>query len=542
MEQKHNKNSSFENVERNFSLPQETIKSQKYQKRHSFDKKSNSFYYDDLDIKASTRRAYDTYFRETQGIIRAYYWEKYAYERLIINKKKQLEDLRTELCQKKLKSANLQTHDNKFSYDRARFNKEADKGDIFSALPRLKDLSINTYDLPNKETDSDEKVPKKVAKSLETFGELKKELTSAITENKDIELKFLIEGEKVSEKQRASFKKSFELIGKQKLPNFKNIKDIMSYTQNQIRKKPEIVEARYEDFLLLKTQILPTLKYNYEQGITKLKFYLKEKFLPPKIRSKLWSYILPDPCRLNKTLFKGYTVPANRNIKLTLNLQLIESQLLKYCKSEKWIDTTESQISTCSFVILTFQNFRPDIQYRDGMQKLVVFFYTQSYSDFDTFKQISNQMLTSFFFKNYYKGRKHKLDMQRQVFSQVLLEYKKTDKNLQKVCPKNLPLLEKFFFQNASNMFLDIFDNKIVEKIVDYFVVYGDCVLYGVIIFILEEILNLLPNIKFEDAKIKDLMKIARVIDRAKVIQRILNLHNIKANYESIYKRLIEIN
>lgn len=511
-------------------------------KKFSFDQKNVSIHFDKLILNQDTKKKCENFFRETKGLIRMFCWEKYAFQRKNIYKQIELDQLRKELCDKKIKLADRQTIEAMKTMNelmKIEEKKSVQIGDIFYAIPSLKDLTISSLKTPVKDISDETITPEKTEKSLVTFGELQRELTGLLTQSKDIKLQFLIEGDKKNQREQKIFEKSLEKGSLNTIFNFRNLKEIFSITLNEIRKDPTIVEARYEEFLLLKTQILPTLKYNREQGMDRLRSYLKEKFLPPKFRYKVWIYILPDPCKFNITLFKGYSQFVNRNMKRIPNLQLIEAELESYCKSENWFDYSDKLVSSCVFVILTFQNCRPDIQYRDGMQKLVVFFYVQSFQEFETFKIFTNLLLTSYFFKNYYKGKSNKMFLQKQLFYYTVIEHKQNEKNFLVIFKKNLKLFEKFFFLNASNQFLDIFDNKIVEKIFDYFVVYGDCILYGITMFIFEEILIIAPNIKLENAGVKDLIKLSRIIEPAKIIVKILSLHHIKSDYEVIYKKVV---
>ena len=66
---------------------------------------------------------------------------------------------------------------------------------------------------------------------------------------------------------------------------------------------------------------------------------------------------------------------------------------------------------------------------------------------------------------------------------------KKLNKNVVKTYDKHKKLFKKYFFINASSLFLEVFESSVVEKIVDHFVVYGDSVLYSIGIFLIEEIL-----------------------------------------------------
>ena len=74
----------------------------------------------------------------------------------------------------------------------------------------------------------------------------------------------------------------------------------------------------------------------------------------------------------------------------------------------------------------------------------------------------------------------------------------------------------------------------------DHFVVYGDSVIWALGMFLIEELIVMYPNINFTKVEVNELIGMGRLIENVKIVQKILYLQDIKADYENICKKIEE--
>lgn len=221
-----------------------------------------------------------------------------------------------------------------------------------------------------------------------------------------------------------------------------------------------------EDVTLLQSSIMPALKYKHSLGLEKLKSYLRDKFFPSNIRYKIWILTLPDPIRITSD-FYAHLLKVVTPIKSSIpNLPYIQKLLHTHTKKNASLSKAPTLPGDCLDIILVFQQHRPDILFRDGMQRLIPFFYHHcNHRTWAAYKLFTNILLNSHFLKSYYKGRQKKLSQVCQIFEELMSGFKKTHKKVYKVYLANNLLLKKFFFLVVSNLFLEVFEWSIVEKL-----------------------------------------------------------------------------
>ncbi len=89
----------------------------------------------------------------------------------------------------------------------------------------------------------------------------------------------------------------------------------------------------------------------------------------------------------------------------------------------------------------------------------------------------------------------------------------------------------------ATTLFLDVFEPSIVEKLVDHFVIYGDGSLYGIGVFIIEQIVGMYPEIN-GNTEIDDLISIAKLVEDVVIIQKLLYLDDLRSTYDLTVKAI----
>jgi hypothetical protein len=221
-----------------------------------------------------------------------------------------------------------------------------------------------------------------------------------------------------------------------------------------------------EDVTFLQSSIMPTLKYKHSLGLEKLKSYLRDKFFPSNIRYKIWILTLPDPIRITSD-FYTHLLKVVTPIKSSIpNLTYIQKLLHTHTKKIASLSKAPTLLLDCLDIILVFQQHRPDILFRDGMQRLITFFYHHcNHRPWAAYKLFTNILLNSHFLKSFYKGRQKKVTQVCQIFEALMSGFKKTQKKIYKVYLANDLLLKNFFFFVVSNLFLDVFEWSIVEKL-----------------------------------------------------------------------------
>lgn len=316
-----------------------------------------------------------------------------------------------------------------------------------------------------------------------------------------------------------------------------SIKDVfaslMSITVNEIRKNPKLVEPKKDEANSLSNHILPLQKFDYSQGLAKLKSFLKDHFFPPELRLKIWKRAIFNHSRIDEKLYDEYHIVVKNLQDKIPNYHYIHRLLSLHTKTLPAVEQ-EKVITSCMNVLLTFQMFRSDILFRDGMHKIVIFFYKMFYSEFNTFKQFHNLIISCSMLKGYYKGRYKKMKDQVNIFEKMI-HLRKKNKDLIKIYTVHEKLFKKFFFIVTTSQFLDVFDTCIVEKVVDHFVVFGEGTLYAIGIFLLEQIVLIYPDMD-KNTDVEDLISICKVIENAIIIRKLIYLEDYRSLYDQAIK------
>ena len=373
---------------------------------------------------------------------------------------------------------------------------------------------------------------------ITNFNDLRNNLKEALESGRHMQVEFAT----ILPNEFEQAKKNAAKIKKQKvIKDFTtkkidgSIKDVfasfMSITVSELRKNPKIVEPKKEEASALLNHMLPLLKFDYGQGVAKLKSFQKDHFFPTELRLKIWKRTIANDSRIHQELFQEY-YKVVENLKNRIpNYHYIHRLLSIHTKSS--IDQ-EKVVTSCMNILLTFQMFRSDILFRDGMHKIVVFFYNLFKSEFHTFKQFHNLILSCPMLKGYYKGRYKKMRNQVKIFEKMM-SLRKKNKDLTKMYNIHEKLFKKFFFVVTTSQFQDVFDTEIVEKIVDHFVVFGEATLYAIGLFLLEQIVFVYPDID-KHTDVEDLISICRVIENAVTIRKLIYLEDYRAIYEQAVK------
>lgn len=102
---------------------------------------------------------------------------------------------------------------------------------------------------------------------------------------------------------------------------------------------------------------------------------------------------------------------------------------------------------------------------------------------------------------------------------------------------RNKILFRKFFFLKATTFFVDILENEVVEKLLDHFIIFGESVLYGIGIFIFEEIFRIFGEID-KETDVEDLCSIARLLESVSVVHKLLYLADFRTEYEAVRNKV----
>jgi hypothetical protein len=263
---------------------------------------------------------------------------------------------------------------------------------------------------------------------------------------------------------------------------------------------------------------------------------LKDHFFPHEIRLKIWKRAINDNSRIDEKLYENYYKAVENVIDRIPNKAYIEKQLSLH--TQKQSKDSQKIYEVCLNVLLTFQMFRTDILFREGMQKIVVFIYKLTSNEFQTFKMFHNIIINSPMFKGYYKGRYKKMKEQSMVLDRMIAARKK-NKDLVRLYELYGNLFKKFFFMMSTTFFLDIFEPQVVEKIMDHFVIFGESTLYGIGIFVIEQIVGMCLEID-KNTEIDDLVSICRLMENVVIIQKLLYLDEYRTLYDATLKSVRE--
>lgn len=75
------------------------------------------------------------------------------------------------------------------------------------------------------------------------------------------------------------------------------------------------------------------------------------------------------------------------------------------------------------------------------------------------------------------------------------------------------------------------------RKIIDHFVIWGESTLYGVGIFLIEQIILMEPDLS-KDTDISDMISLAKLVEDVVVIQKLLYLGEFRNEYNTVLSNI----
>ena len=149
-------------------------------------------------------------------------------------------------------------------------------------------------------------------------------------------------------------------------------------------------------------------------------------------------------------------------------------------------------------------------------------------------------------YKNEIKGRYKKIQEMNQLFERLMMN--KKNKDVIRVYKNHKDLFAKFFFQMSSGIFQDLYEHSTIEyfdflfmkqsrKIIDHFVIWGESTLYGVGIFLIEQIILMEPDLS-KDTDISDMISLAKLVEDVVVIQKLLYLGEFRNEYNTVLSNI----
>lgn len=318
------------------------------------------------------------------------------------------------------------------------------------------------------------------------------------------------------------------------LPNWEKYGNYLFYrAQNKInfsKKQKPIIMTSKNGLLESKTLFsIVTINNFLNEAIKKLKennyfdynefLYFYSLGLPSRIRGKIWTSLIGNPCGININLYKAYSdliakidfsqlfqdYEKNNNIESTLInikddinndkytisqilldiISIKDNFLLKDTKEDK--NTIFSQVYTITRV---FFLMRPDIMYNKSLVAFSFIFILVCKDEYASFYNIFN-LICSTNLLHYYKKNENYIDIRVEFFDELLKN------RIPKVSLhfKNLDISSELFLVSwFGNIFSFTLDYHLLKRIFDLYLLHGEYILFQVGLTIIkiqeDELLN----------------------------------------------------
>ena len=262
-------------------------------------------------------------------------------------------------------------------------------------------------------------------------------------------------------------------------------------------------------------------------------FYLYNFGLPQKLRPKIWSILIGNPCGMNLSLYESYIgfiedlnfeelikdYEENKNIEKSLqkldedNKIIINQIIIDIIEIQKLfrnkIKNSNKVLKEVYRSVRLFFLMRPDICYHKSLVALSFIFILMYKDEFKSFKNLFNLIISTNTLQYYIKNENY-IEMRVQFFDYLL------ENKMPKIKEhfKNLDISTELFLVTwFENIFSFTFDFKLLKKIFDLYLLNGEYILFkaGLAIIKVQEndLLNLtigeaLKNLKKMPAKYKE--------------------------------------
>lgn len=296
--------------------------------------------------------------------------------------------------------------------------------------------------------------------ALQTFSDLSDKINSAVKAGNSFKINFVF-----SKEEEASLKEPSPV--QPPVPQKKGwfsfgseTKTLKGLSWEDLSKKPDRVEAEDKDVGMLQ-----------KASLKELREYLKKKFLHPVVRPFIWKKFIKNECSLTEKTFEAYKkIIENRQDgpndgSKGLMRQKINDLIQKMGSSVARIE--EKAIDSVVKILEVFELFRPEIGYVIGTEKVVFFLRViVGIEEAWTFIIFHNIYFNSDFLWGLLTNDEKPVQKGLNFLEQLVNNYSK-HKDIYKA---NKADLERLFIESSQTLFIGVFPNEVVERLLDHLI------------------------------------------------------------------------
>ena len=168
-----------------------------------------------------------------------------------------------------------------------------------------------------------------------------------------------------------------------------------------------------------------------------------------------------------------------------------------------------------------------------GLEK-IAYFYRKLTDEATSFQLLYNTLFNSKLIWSYLEGKKTITELNLNLLEKMCSKYQ----HLRKSYELNRIHFERLLLEQGCLLYLDLFDPAIVERLIDHLVIFGEGVLFIVVIAILEEFVETDISELGTEAGREKIKEVAKSMDPLKLSHRLLTSHE---DYDFFYAKRKEI-
>lgn len=298
-------------------------------------------------------------------------------------------------------------------------------------------------------------------------------------------------------------------------------------TIDALKKNPAVVECVEADVNYLEKIMMPLCKSNISKARRELRDFTKAKFFPMSIRPKLWKRTIHNIAGMTKKLYKLYCESIEKH-KVSLpgedhslfgSQQIIETSLAA-CIKDLNLGTDKQDVNQSIIrMLLVFEYLHPDVGYVIGMERLAFFLRSMVGIEEETaFIIMYNIYFSSEFLWATLSGDSTLLNHYMNVMKNLVESFSE----FKEMYAVNQQHFERFFIESSQTFFVGILTPEIIEKLIDYFCVWDETVVFSIMLKIIKTFNNHdLSSLSYSKAR-NHLIKCAKEISDVEYIQAIM--------------------
>ena len=281
----------------------------------------------------------------------------------------------------------------------------------------------------------------------------------------------------------------------------------------------------------LQKQVIDVSPIDRKIARSKAKVYTTHKYYPDDMRPELWSSTIRNPANINLKWYSEYlkVLKKNENFGST---DIISSKI-DHAFAKLVIPEDKKLKNSVTNILLIFELSQPDVGYVIGMEKVAIFL-RRLCEEFESFLIFYNCIFSFKFIWAIYSQNHVEIQVYLKAFDLMSQRFPETE-NAYKM---NKIHINRFFVEQASTLFLDVFEESNVERMMDQLTSKGEFVFFVLMFMVAEGFSNLDVSSMHYDVVKKMMVEKARKIDAVGFYYRLMNCGSEKKIFKGIVERI----